>query len=107
MVSANRPNPSRFFRNRLYDATLVDRNKIAARLSTSVAGAQMEATDADGAIVVEVSTTQCTPLSGQLARLSASDLRTCAGALGIRGPTLTDAELARAVAAAIFVTREK
>eukprot|EP00966_Prymnesium_polylepis_P245672 5683231-Prymnesium_polylepis.1 len=61
--------------------------------------------DTDEVIVVEVSTTRCTPLSGQLARLSASELRHCAGALGIRGPKLTHAELARATAAAIVVSR--
>ena len=58
-------------------------------------------------IVVDVFTTKCTPLSGQLARLPASDLRRCASALGIRGPDLTNAELARAVAAAIVVARDK
>ena len=56
-------------------------------------------------IEVDVSTTRCAPLSTQLARLSATELRDCADSLRVRGPMLTKVELVAAVAAAIVVAK--
>ena len=62
----------------------------------------------DCIIECEVSTTRCVPLSRQLLRhMPLDELQECARVLHVRGPTLSQAELARAVAAAILAARGK